>query len=84
MAVCAGVTMAGQSPVATISPRCSRCPEIRPEVRIVRSTVDDQGLPVTVGMPRSLRSLVTERRGSPARIRRAASLMTAASLGITF
>ena len=43
--------MAGQSPVETISPLCSRWPESRADVSMLRKTVVDQVLPVTGHAP---------------------------------
>ena len=49
--------MAGQVPVETISPLCSRWPESRPDINMLRKTVVDHDRPVTVGTPRSFRSV---------------------------
>ena len=78
-----GSTIAGHSALATMTPLRSRCPLMRPDVRMRFREKGCQGLPaVGVGTARSPKSRQTERSESPARILPAASRITAASSGI--
>lgn len=64
-----GSTIAGHSALATMTPLCSRCPLMRPDVRMRFREKGCQGLPaVGVGTARFPKSRQTERSESPARI----------------
>jgi hypothetical protein len=73
--------IAGHSAFATISPRCSRWPLIRPDISVRRSVCDVHCFPLAETTPRSFRSMQIERSESPARARRAHSRITSASSG---